>query len=192
MLYGADLVPVGEDQLPHIELTREIVRKFNGLYGEVLVEPDARTTHTPRLPGTDGRKMSKSYNNTLPLAASREELSTKIARMVTDPARARRRDPGNPDVCPVYSLHKCFTGSDRLEAIAKGCRTAELGCVDCKKELSANLAAELAPIQEKRADLINRPDTLRDILRDGAQRARAVASTTLAAARAAMGLGQHV
>jgi tryptophanyl-tRNA synthetase len=192
VLYNADLVPVGEDQLPHIELTREIVRKFNGFYGKVLVEPEGRTTRTPRLPGTDGRKMSKSYNNTLPLAASHEDLSKKIARMMTDPARARRTDPGNPDICPVYSIHKCFTGNDRLEAIANGCRSAELGCVDCKKELSSNLAAELAPVQEKRAELISRPDTLRDILRDGAQRARAVASTTLAAARDAMGLGKHV
>lgn len=189
VLYGADLVPVGEDQLPHIELTREIVRRFNSLYGPVLVEPAGRTTRTPRLPGTDGRKMSKSYNNTLQLSDPPELLASKLAKMMTDPARARRKDPGNPEVCPVYAVHKCFTPEERLREIASGCRTAAIGCVECKSDLAGRLAEELRPIQEKRTALLQEPDRLRGILQDGARRAGEVASRTLEAAREAMGLG---
>jgi len=188
VLYNADLVPVGEDQLPHIELTREIVRRFNSLYGEVLVEPGARTTITPRLPGTDGRKMSKSYNNTLQLSDPADTLKDKISKMMTDPARARRKDPGNPDVCPAFAVHKCFTPAARLAEIDAGCRTAALGCVDCKKELAGNVVERLAPLQAKRSELLAKPDLLEDVLREGARRARAVASVTIEAARAAMGL----
>jgi tryptophanyl-tRNA synthetase len=189
VLYNADFVPVGEDQLPHIELTREIVRRFNGLYGDVLVEPTARTTHTPRLPGTDGRKMSKSYNNTLLLSEQPQELRKKLAKMMTDPARKRRNDPGTPEICPVFAIHKVFTPEDRVTEIARACRTAELGCVDCKADLSDRLADSLKPLREKREELLSRPDTLQEVLRNGADRARAVASKTLAAVREAVRLG---
>ena len=191
VLYGADYVPVGEDQLPHIELTREIVRRFNGLYGEVLVEPEGRTTRTSRLPGTDGRKMSKSYNNTLSLSETAEETAGKLAKMITDPARKRRNDPGTPEVCPVFALHGAFTPEDRVQEIAEGCRTAALGCVDCKKDLAGRLAERLRPLREKRRELLGRPDILRDILHEGAGKARAVASRTIDRARRAMGLGLH-
>jgi len=191
VLYRADLVPVGEDQLPHVELTREIVRRFNSLYGDVLHEPAARTTRTPRLPGTDGRKMSKSYNNTLQLSDPPETLHAKIAKMMTDPARARRTDPGNPDVCPAFAIHKCFTPAERLVAIDAGCRSAALGCVDCKKELAGNVVERLGPLQERRGALLRKPEDLKEILRIGAMRAREVASETLDAARSAIGLGEH-
>jgi len=189
VLYGADLVPVGEDQLPHIELTREIVRRFNNLYGPVLVEPAARTTRFPRLPGTDGRKMSKSYGNSIDLADSPGDMAAKISKMMTDPARARRNDPGHPEVCPVFALHRAFTPQSRVAEIDATCRSAVLGCVDCKKDLAGRLAERLAPIEERRRALLARPDTLRDVLADGARKARAVASETLDAARKAMGLG---
>lgn len=189
VLYGADIVPVGEDQLPHIELTREIVRRFNNLYGPVLVEPASRTTRFPRLPGTDGRKMSKSYGNSIDLADAPESMTAKISKMMTDPARARRYDPGNPDVCPVFALHKAFTPEGRVGEIDRGCRSASLGCVDCKADLASRLRERFAPFQEKRRALLEKPDTVRDVLADGARRARAVASRTLDAARSAMGLG---
>ena len=188
VLYKADFVPVGEDQLPHVELTREIVRKFNALYGDVLVEPQARLTEAGRLPGTDGRKMSKSYNTAINLSDPPEVVAEKIRTMMTDPARARRYDPGNPDVCPVFQIHRAFTPKERLAEIDSGCRTAALGCVDCKKDLSDRLRIRFQPFLEERRELLKRPDTIRDILDDGAKRARAVASRTLEAARAAMGL----
>jgi tryptophanyl-tRNA synthetase len=191
VLYGADLVPVGEDQLPHIELTREIVRRFNGLYGEVLVEPAGTTTTTPRLPGTDGRKMSKSYENTLSLSETQEDRWKKLSKMITDPARKRRHDPGTPEICPVFAVHKAFTPPSRVEEIADGCRTAALGCVDCKKDLAGRLEERLAPIRERRRELLDKPEELRSILHDGAGRAREVASRTIERARAAMGLGRH-
>ena len=191
VLYAADYVPVGEDQLPHVELTREIVRRFNGLYGDVLVEPAARTTRAARLPGTDGRKMSKSYGNALHLGEPPEEMKGKIAKMMTDPARKRRYDPGTPEICPVYALHQAFTPPERVAEIAEGCRTAALGCVDCKADVSGRLAERLRPLREKRAELLAHPARLREILDDGAVRARKIASRTLAAARDAMGLGHE-
>lgn len=189
VLYGADLVPVGEDQLPHVELTREIVRRFNALYGPVLVEPAARTTTIPRLPGTDGRKMSKSYNNAINLSDPPEVMSSKISRMMTDPARARRYDPGNPEVCPVFAIHRAFTPPDRVAEIDAGCRSAALGCVECKADLAGRLRERFSAFLQRRRALLEAPDTIRDVLADGARRARQVASRTLEAARAAMGLG---
>ncbi|MBI3450478.1 MAG: tryptophan--tRNA ligase [Acidobacteria bacterium] len=191
VLYAADFVPVGEDQLPHIELTREIVRRFNQLYGPVLVEPAARTTRIARLPGTDGRKMSKSYGNSIDLSDSPEAMTAKISKMMTDPARARRYDPGNPDVCPVFALHRAFTPETRLAEIDAGCRSAALGCVDCKADLAARLRERFEPFHERRREILKSPDTVRDVLADGAKRARAVASQTLHAARKAMGLGHE-
>jgi tryptophanyl-tRNA synthetase len=190
VLYKADLVPVGEDQLPHVELTREIVRRFNSLYGPILVEPAARTTRSARLPGTDGRKMSKSYNNAIHLSDSPETIAGKVSKMLTDPARARRNDPGNPEICPVFAIHRAFTPPDRGAEIDEGCRTAGIGCVQCKKILSTNLSESLGPLREKREGLLGRPDDLRDLLQDGARKAREVASVTLEAARRAMGLGR--
>jgi|SRR6266850_1234688 len=189
VLYGADIVPVGEDQLPHIELTREIVRRFNNLYGSVLVEPAARTTRFPRLPGTDGRKMSKSYGNAIELSDSPGAMRGKISKMMTDPARVRRHDPGHPEVCPVFAIHGAFTPAERVTEIAADCRSAALGCVDCKADLASRLIERFAPFQEKRRELLSRPDTINDVLADGARRARAVASRTLQAVRTAMGLG---
>jgi tryptophanyl-tRNA synthetase len=189
VLYRADLVPVGEDQLPHVELTREIVRRFNSLYGPVLVEPDARLTPIARLPGTDGRKMSKSYNNAINLSDPPDTMTSKVAKMMTDPARVRRYDPGNPEVCPVFQVHRAFTPAPRVAEIDHGCRTAELGCVDCKADLAARLRDRFATHQSRREELLRSPDTIRDVLRDGAARARSVASVTLQAARSAMGLG---
>jgi tryptophanyl-tRNA synthetase len=189
VLYAADMVPVGEDQLPHVELTREIVRRFNGIYGPVLVEPASRTTRHPRLPGTDGRKMSKSFNNTLPLHDPPAIFREKISKMLTDPARARRHDPGNPEICPGFGIHRCFSPPERLPEIDSGCRTAAIGCVECKADLSARLAEALRPIREKREELLSCPERLREILDEGARKARKVASVTLKAARDAMGLG---
>src|SRR6266850_716960 len=186
VLYGADIVPVGEDQLPHIELTREIVRRFNNLYGPILVEPASRTTRFARLPGTDGRKMSKSYGNSIDLADPPEAMAAKVSRMMTDPARVRRYDPGNPEICPVFALHRAFTPEGRVAEIDAGCRSAALGCVDCKADLAGRLRDRFAPLAESRRALLAKPDTIRDVLADGARRARAVASRTLEAARAAM------
>jgi tryptophanyl-tRNA synthetase len=190
VLYRADLVPVGEDQLPHIELTREIVRRFNSFYGDVLVEPEARLTPIARLPGTDGRKMSKSYNNAVNLSDPPDVMKGKLLKMITDPARARRHDPGNPDVCPVFGVHRAFTPPERLREIDAGCRSAALGCVECKTDLADRLRERFEPFQEKRRELLGRPDLIRDVLADGARRARAVASETLERAREAMGLGR--
>ncbi len=189
VLYGADFVPVGEDQLPHVELTREIVRRFNSLYGDVLVEPTARTTRHARLPGTDGRKMSKSYDNALLLSEPPDVMGRKLAKMVTDPARKRRNDPGTPEICPVFAIHRAFTPGPRLEQIADGCRTAALGCLDCKADLAGRLEERLRPLREKREELLREPEKLWRVLEEGASRARAVASRTLAAAREAVGLG---
>lgn len=188
VLYKADYVPVGEDQLPHIELTREIVRRFNSLYGEILVEPEARLTSIARLPGTDGRKMSKSYNNAINLSDPPDVMASKISKMMTDPGRKRRYDKGNPEICPVYHLHRAFSLPERVAEVDRDCRSAALGCVDCKADLAARLKDRFEPFQRRRNELLARPDTIRDILRDGAARARAVASRTLDAARTATGL----
>lgn len=186
ILYKAEVVPVGEDQIPHVELTREIVRRFNHLYGEVFPEPQVRLSKSPILPGTDGRKMSKSYQNTLPFAAPKEELWDKLRGMVTDPQRVRRTDPGNPDVCPVFSLHKLFN-TEEVSEIDHGCRTAEIGCVDCKKRLFAKMSELLTPIYERRIHLEQNPKYVREILSHGAEQARKVAQETMDEVRATMG-----
>lgn len=188
VLYDATLVPVGEDQLPHIELTREIVRRFNHLYGPTLVEPKGCTTDVARLPGTDGRKMSKSYGNAIALADPPEELRPKVLQMLTDPARKRRTDPGNPDICPVFAFHKVFSNADEIAHVDRECRVAGIGCVDCKKILLANLEQRLAPHAERRAQLARDPDSVRDILREGARRAREVAQETMQRVRKALHL----
>src|SRR5512143_60409 len=148
IIYKADAVPVGEDQAPHVEITREIVRRFNNLYGEVFPEPATVLTEAKRIPGTDGRKMSKSYGNAIYLKDDPEVVRQKLRPMVTDPARKRRTDPGNPDVCPVFDLHKAFSPPDVREWAAAGCRSAGIGCLDCKAKLADHLIARISPIYE--------------------------------------------
>ena len=187
LIYKAHYVPVGVDQVPHIELTREVARRFNFLYRPVLVEPEALLTEFPKIPGTDGRKMSKSYDNAVFLSDSPAEITAKIRPMVTDPARKRRSDPGNPEVCPVYDLHKVFTPqAERESYIVPGCTTAGIGCLDCKQVLLKHALPVLAPISERRAELARDPGTVLAILEDGTARAKKVAGETLDEAKAAM------
>ncbi|SDF25560.1 tryptophan--tRNA ligase [Sporolituus thermophilus] len=187
ILYKADTVPVGEDQLPHLELCREIVRRFNYLYGEVFPEPQAKLSQAPLLPGIDGRKMSKSYGNEIPFAASPEDLRARVRLMVTDPQRVKKTDPGNPDVCTVHTFHKIFS-RDELDEIVMSCRNAAIGCVDCKKRLAERMVAALADIHVRRAELEANPGRVREILAYGAERARQVAAATMAEVRRVMHL----
>ncbi len=186
LVYRADVVPVGEDQLAHLELCREIARRFNTLYGPVFPEPQALTTRMPRLPGTDGRKMSKSYGNAINLSDAREVIRKKILTMVTDPARKRRTDPGNPDVCPVYDFHKAFSTKSTLDTVNVECRRAGIGCLDCKELLLSHLEPALAPFQERRARLQAEKARVQDVLADGARKARAEARATMERVRTAM------
>ncbi len=185
-IYKADAVPVGEDQAPHIELTREIVRRFNHMYGPVLPEPKTLLTATPRVPGTDGRKMSKSYGNAVYLKDGADEVRRKLKPMLTDPARKRRTDPGDPAVCPVFDLHEAFSSAETQAWAAEGCRTAGIGCLDCKGRLIDHLLQRLEEIHAKRPEFAARPDTVWDILREGSKKARAVAQATMEDVRAAM------
>jgi tryptophanyl-tRNA synthetase len=188
LIYDADFVPVGTDQLPHLELTREICRRFNGFYGAVLTEPQPILTEYPKLLGTDGRKMSKSYNNCLYLSDTPEEITKKVMAMVTDPARVRRQDPGNPDVCPLFVLDRIFSPREWCDHVNVECRRAGIGCVDDKKELLKHLLAYLKPIQERRKELVTRPDRIAEIIAEGDRKAEAVARETLARVREAMKL----
>ena len=190
LLYRTNLVPVGMDQSPHIEFAREIVRSFNFRYNtNVLIEPQAKFTEFPKIMGIDGvNKMSKSLNNDIEMAATAEETSARVMQMVTDPARQRRSDPGNPDVCNVYSLHKIFTPKEKVAEINVDCRRAGIGCVDCKKILAANMNAYFADMRAKRAELAKDPDTTWDMLRDGAKRASEIAEATMADVRKAIDL----
>ncbi|MBI5167545.1 MAG: tryptophan--tRNA ligase [candidate division NC10 bacterium] len=188
LIYKANYVPVGVDQLPHIELTREIARRFNFTYREVFPLPEAKLTEFPKVPGTDGRKMSKSYNNCIYLSDSPEEVVAKVKPMITDPARARRYDPGNPEVCPVFDYHKIFTPVVEQEYCASGCRTAAIGCLDCKEVLLKHLLAYLAPLQERRSQLVKDLMGIQETLSDGSKKARSVAATTLAEAKEAIGI----
>jgi tryptophanyl-tRNA synthetase len=256
LMYKADAVPVGEDQVPHVELTREVARRFNLAFGELLLEneemhapdapfwdgvatrtglgavstgvldkpraiksafrrspldlrpnyrhhfeeeklgelrgifpePEALLTLSPRLPGTDGRKMSKSYNNAIFLTDPADVVSKKLATMVTDPARKRRTDPGNPDICPVFDLHKIFSKQQTIDQANRECRTAEIGCLDCKKLLAGHLNSVLAPIQDRRLPYEKNPQLVWDVLDKGTDRARKVAQATMAEVRAAVKL----
>jgi len=188
LLYRADVVPVGEDQLAELELCREIARRFNGLYGQVFPEPRALTTRVPRLPGTDGRKMSKSYGNAVNLADPPETIRKKILTMVTDPARKRRTDPGNPEVCPVFDLHKAFSSAETVGLVDRECRKAGIGCIDCKEKLLGHLEPILTPFQSRRAELLKHPGRVDEILHEGARRARREAQATMEKVRAVMHL----
>jgi len=186
LAYKAQWVPVGEDQISHLELCREIARRFNALYGEVFPEPQPKTTRVPRLPGTDGRKMSKSYGNAVYLSDPEVEVRKKILTMVTDPARVRRSDPGNPDICPVFTLHKAFSTQATQDTAALECRRAGIGCIDCKSMLLGHLNPVLSPLHERRAQLAQKPERVTEILELGAEKARQVASVTLQEVRDAV------
>ncbi len=188
LMYKANAVPVGEDQAPHVELTREVARRFNNFYGQIFPEPQTVLTPSPRLPGTDGRKMSKSYNNAVFLSDAPEVVSKKLATMITDPARKRRTDKGNPDVCPVFDLHKVFSKPFEIDRVNRECRTAEIGCLDCKAILAANVNARLKPIQERRKPYEKQPQKVWEVLDQGTAHARTVAQTTMAEVRKAVKL----
>ena len=216
LIYQADLVPVGQDQVAHVELTREVARRFNQFYPRrsgklkppptrfglqpppgyvdparrVLPEPQALLTPSPKLPGTDGRKMSKSYGNTIQMADPEPVIRQKLKTMVTDPARIRRSDPGNPDVCPAFDLHKIFSSAETQQKVREGCTTAGIGCIECKGWLADAVVAELAPIQERRRGFEAKPDHVWEILRDGSERARSRADQTMQQVRDAMHLPQ--
>ncbi|HXE08689.1 MAG TPA: tryptophan--tRNA ligase [Acidobacteriaceae bacterium] len=213
LIYRAEFVPVGQDQAAHVEITREIARRFNHLYGsrrgaadaksdkerlaeleqetdvrEILPEPKVLLTPSPKLPGTDGRKMSKSYGNTILMSDPEAEIRAKLKTMVTDPARVRRTDPGNPEVCPVFDLHKVFSTAEVQAQAAEGCRTAGIGCIQCKGWVADAVVAELKPIQERRKYFEEHPAEVDAVLREGAERARARTTETMRQVYAAVGL----
>jgi tryptophanyl-tRNA synthetase len=219
LLYKPDFVPVGADQVAHVELTREVARRFNLLYGprshaiekqfqaassdkekeavligeprsaaRVLPEPQVLLTPSPKLPGLDGRKMSKSYNNTIMLSEPAADIRAKLKTMVTDPARIRRTDPGNPEICPVFDLHKIFSAEETQLKAAAGCRSASIGCIECKSWVADAIVERIAPIQERRRDLESRPSVIDDVLANGKDRAIQRAQLTLDEVQHAMGL----
>ncbi|PKO07352.1 MAG: tryptophan--tRNA ligase [Chloroflexi bacterium HGW-Chloroflexi-3] len=189
-LYKADTVPVGVDQAPHIEFTREVVRSFNYRYNcDVLVEPQMKVTEFPKVIGIDGQqKMSKSLDNHIEMASTPEEMNKRVMMMVTDPQRQRRSDPGNPDVCNVFSLHKIFSSPEEVNMIDKECRLAGIGCVDCKKLLAKNLNAHLEPFRERRVEFEKHTEDVVGMLNDGAKRASVIAEKTMQEVRSAIGL----
>jgi tryptophanyl-tRNA synthetase len=192
LIYQADFVPVGQDQVAHVEVTREVARRFNHFYpgsGEpILPEPQVLLTPSPKLPGTDGRKMSKSYGNTILLTDPEPVVRQKLKTMVTDPARVRRTDPGDPDVCPVGDLHKVFSASAVLEEVYVGCRSAAIGCIQCKGWAADAIVSELLPIQQRRRQYEEQPRLVHDILHNGSQLARSRAEETMEQVRDAMHL----
>jgi len=191
LIYRADLVPVGEDQVAHIELTREIARRFNGFYGKsrvVVPEPQPLLTKTPKLPGTDGRKMSKSYGNFVLMSDPEPVIRQKLKPMVTDPARVRRTDPGNPDVCPVGDLHKIFSSAETMAKVNEGCRSAGIGCIECKGWAADAIVQTLAPMQDRRKKYETDPGLAWDIIEKGNAQAARAAEETMKAVRASMGM----
>jgi tryptophanyl-tRNA synthetase len=190
VLYKTDVVPVGIDQAPHLEFAREVVRSFNYRYNtKVLIEPQVKHTEVLKVLGIDGKaKMSKSLNNHIELASTPEETSARVRDMVTDPARIKRTDPGNPDICNVFSMHKIFSPHEEVEMINVECRRAGIGCVDCKKRFAANLNKHLEPFRAKRAELASKPDYVTDVLNDGGKRARVIAQKTMEEVREAIQL----
>ena len=220
LLYQADFVPVGQDQVAHVELTREVARRFNQFYPKhfggmeppprpssyagmqyppgyvdrsrcVLPEPEVLLTPSPKLPGTDGRKMSKSYGNTILLTDPEPEVRQKLKTMVTDPARIRRTDKGNPDVCPVFDLHKVFSSQETQQKVREGCTTASIGCIECKGWAADGIVREIAPMQEHRAVLAAKPQQVWEKLHAGAERAQRSAEATMRQVRAAMQMAPH-
>ena len=179
IIYKANAVPVGIDQVPHVEITREIARRFNFLYREVFPEPESILTETPKILGLDRRKMSKSYNNAIYLSDSPETVSEKVSKMITDPQRARRSDPGNPDECNVFEFHKQYSDPELVDRIGIECRKADIGCVECKKQMAVHLNTALTPIRDKRAYYEERPELVTDIIETGDRKARLVAEATM-------------
>jgi tryptophanyl-tRNA synthetase len=190
LLYRADFVPVGEDQVAHLEITREITRRFNSFYGPLFPEPQPLLTASPRLPGTDGRKMSKSFGNAIFLSDSEADVRKKTSVMITDPARKRKTDPGNPDVCPVFAFHKLVSPQSTIDMVNTECRRAGIGCVEDKKMMAENLLKYLVPIQDRRREYEKNPEMAWDILEDGSRRARAEAEETMQVVRSAMNLSR--
>ena len=186
LLYKPDFVPVGKDQLPHLELTRELARRFNSLYAPVFPEPKEQLTQFPKVLGTDGRKMSKSYGNTINLSDTEAEVRQKLKTMVTDPARVRRTDKGNPDVCPVYDFHKIFSSEPVKKQVNTDCRTAAIGCIDCKRQVADAMVEHLSPMWERRAVLTAHPGQTKEIVESGRQRASTVASKIMTEVKDAM------
>ena len=186
IMYKAYGVPVGVDQVPHVEITREIARRFNHFYGNVFPEPESILTETSKILGIDRRKMSKSYNNAIFISDSPDEIETKVAKMLTDPQRARKSDPGDPDVCNVFEFHKLYSDKPVIERINIDCRTAEIGCVECKQIMAQFLMKALEPIRNKRKYYVERPQLVDDIISAGCDKARKVARQTMAEVREAI------
>ncbi len=186
LIYKANGVPVGEDQAPHVELTREIARRFNYIYGEIFPVPDLLLAPTPRLLGFDRRKMSKSYGNAIFLSDDQETVAEKVGRMITDPQRARKSDPGDPGVCNVFSFHEFYAPPETVRQIESDCRAAAIGCVECKKRMAGYLNQSLAPVREKRLELEADPERVRAVIHDGTERARGIARQTMAEVREAV------
>lgn len=185
LMYKADFVPVGEDQVPHLELSREIARRFNFLYKEVFPEPQQLLTKAKVLPGLDGRKMSKSYQNTIAFADTPKEVKEKVMSMVTDPARIKKTDPGHPDICTVYAFHKIFN-EEEVPKVEAQCKAGEIGCVQCKRNLAAKMEAFHTPIYEKRQEVLKHEDDIKDVIREGNAVARIIAEKTMTDVREAM------
>lgn len=185
LMYKADFVPVGEDQVPHLELSREIARRFNFLYKEVFPEPQQLLTKAKVLPGLDGRKMSKSYQNTIAFADTPKEVKEKVMSMVTDPARIKKTDPGHPDICTVYAFHKIFN-EEEVPKVEAQCKAGEIGCVQCKRNLAAKMEAFHTPIYEKRQEVLKHEDDIKDVIREGNAVARVIAEKTMTDVREAM------
>jgi tryptophanyl-tRNA synthetase len=188
LMYDAELVPVGIDQVPHLELSREIARRFNFLYKEVFTIPQAYLTETPKIMGTDNRKMSKTYGNAILLSDTAEEVWAKVKPMVTDPARVRRTDPGNPEICNVFAYHKIFSDQETIEKVNVGCRTAGIGCIECKKWMYDHMEKVLAPIRERRKEIAESGVPVREILAEGTRRAREIAEKKMKEVREAVGI----
>ena len=188
LIYKATGVPVGVDQAPHIELTREIARRFNHYYGPVFPEPETLLTEIPKIPGTDGRKMSKSYQNAVFLADPPDEIDRKLSRMMTDPRRVRRTDPGEPLDCPAFNLHRIYCTPDEIDYVTNGCRTAGIGCLDCKRIMIKHVIDDLAPIRARRAELLADPAAVAAVVDAGNAQARSVAAATMDEVRGAMHL----
>lgn len=188
LLYKGDLVPVGEDQVPHVEISREIARRFNNQYGTVFPEPEPKLTKFARLPGLDGNRMSKSIGNTILLSDGPEEIQKKMRTAVTDPLKVRKNDPGRPEICLVFSYHQKFNPGE-VKEIEAGCRSGKLGCVECKQRAAAAINAALAPMRERRAQYDAHPERVEDVLQDGERRAHERASATMAEVRGVMKLG---
>lgn len=189
LMYKGEYVPVGEDQLPHLELTREIARRFNNFYGDIFPEPQAMLAPDPRVVGTDGRRMSKSYRNDIKITDPPDVVWEKLRTMVTDPARVRRHDPGNPDVCPVYWLHKLYSSPDTIAQVNVECRRAGIGCIDCKKWLYDKVISTLEPIAQRSRTYEQNLEAVKSVLIEGSQRARAAAERTMSEVRQAVRVG---